>query len=273
MTSAREDLQQILSRGHTVEEVARACDVFAGILEQTLRGEPLDGGSTSLERLLRVLARDVTDSSFDDLLAMPVHAWRADVPSAVAWPAFISFLPELRAEGYKFAIGGARALELHGAHRDTNDVDLFFTESSRRALQLFRDRGCSVGYFAGDHLVARPPGSTQVDDVIDVHFPIVEPARSAIRRAVEVEVDGVMVPVLPAASVVAAKLMSASGLQNEDAFMALNAGVITPRRVATELKRVAHLPRVQNRFRRILDDVDGAFERLQLWGELGGRQC
>ncbi|MDP2345038.1 MAG: hypothetical protein Q8O67_29105 [Deltaproteobacteria bacterium] len=267
--TARADLQKILSRGHTVEDVARACDVFGGILQRALEGEPIDG-SPQLERLLRVFARDDGDAALRELLLMPLSAWPAAHPSATAWPLFLALLPTLRTEGHVFALGGARALALHGVERDTHDVDLFFAEPARRALQLFRDHGCSVGYFAADHLVARPAGSTQIDDVIDVHFPIVEPARSGLRRARDVEVDGVLVPVLPIVALVASKLMSGSGPQNEDAFLALDARVVTPRRLRAELVRLLGRPRVHDRFRRVLDDVEGALDRLDLWRQLRG---
>ncbi len=182
-----------------------------------------------------------------------------------AFRRFVELVPALRAAGFHFGLGGARALALHGCSRDTIDVDVFFTEQSRGVLTFLRDRGFRVSHFAADHFLAIPEGATSLSDHLDVFFPRVEPAQSGIGRAVDIDVDGTAVPVLPVASLVAAKLLASSSLQNGDAWLALDAGVVTAAAVAREIERVARLPANDDRYRARFEDVEGARHRLTLW--------
>lgn len=191
------------------------------------------------------------------------------IESSTSWTVFLELLPQMKARGFELALWGARALSAHGVVRDTVDVDVVFSESSRDVLGLLRDRGLRVAHFATDHFLVSSTTATSIDDHIDVFFPLVEPAQSAAKKPVLLDVEGHGVPTAPAATLVAAKLMASSALQNGDAWLALDAALVSPREVRRELDKVERLTRHPDRVRRHFEDVAGARHRLALWERHG----
>ena len=95
--------------------------------------------------------------------------------------------------GVLYAVGGAVAMALHGARRETVDVDVFALEEARgKALRAIRDAGYRIEPIMESFLYAAwPPWETSDRDVrVDLRFPASEPELSGIERAQRIEIPG-----------------------------------------------------------------------------------
>jgi hypothetical protein len=115
----------------------------------------------------------------------------------------------LKADGVPFALGGGYALWAHGAPEPEHDVDLVVAESE---VEAAADSLAAAGF-----RIERPPEDWLFkawldDSLVDVLHRLrgipVEP--ELVASAVEVELLGIRIPVLPATPIMIAKLHSLS---------------------------------------------------------------
>jgi hypothetical protein len=113
----------------------------------------------------------------------------------------------LKADGVPFALAGGYALWAHGAPEPVHDVDLVLTEQQVPAAV--------ESLSAAGFRIERPPEDWLFkayldDDLVDVlHRVSGEPVESGqVESAVELELLGIRIPVLPATPVMVAKLRS-----------------------------------------------------------------
>lgn len=241
-------LQRLLARGHTLSGLEVLLHLSPGYLSKLRhhRARP----SAQLLALLALLESNPTTTSAALRAATdsapPARRRRAEAP-AVAWlgggaavPTLLGLAPELDRRGVAWAIGGAIALEALGVPRETTDVDIFVDDRHRSALNAFRGAGLGIAHF-GDELAAAYPVAGGENDRIDIIFPTLEPAASALRHAERRVLRGVDVPVLPVLALAAMKLMSARIKEHADALRLIDAGLISRRAVRAELTRLAKL--------------------------------
>jgi hypothetical protein len=241
--------QRLKERGHDLRALERLCGLAEGAFEDPDMAPPTLA-------LLAFLDEE------------PSAAWRLLVPPAppqhtdTAMDLFMEvILPFAQRHQLQVALGGARAMALHGLPRHTTDVDVFAEERARAPLLAeLKAAGCRVAHVSADHFLVRASASEWPDDRIDLVFPLVEPALSALARPDII--DGV--PVLPAQALTMAKLMAPGAYENADAFLMLDAGLADPKALKASLQTLSKR-RTTDRFRSRLEDASGGLFRLQTW--------
>ncbi len=262
-------LSRLLARGHTFVELEGLLHLSPGYLSKlrNQRAQP----SAQLLALLALLESSpaITVAALRSVAGAAPGARRhrtapaapAPAGSGAALPALLELAPELDRRGIPWALGGAVALEALGIPRETRDVDIFIDDEFRTALKVFREAGMGIAHFT-DELAAAYPRSGGENDRIDVIFPRLEPAVTALRHAERHLLRGVAVPVLPALALAAMKLMSARAKEHSDALRLIDTGLTTRRAVRSELARLAALKVARDRWARRHFDPDAALHRL-----------
>ena len=249
---ATDILERLARRGHDLARFEALCGLDAGAFSKA----PLPRTTLALLRFIdedpQAALRLLTDKPIDP---MP------PLVSDTAMGLFESILLPLEAQGMQLALTGARAMALHGAARDTIDVDVFAAESARNPLLARLSEGpCRVAHVAADHFIVRHEDSTHPADRIDLMFPLVEPALSAL--PLREHIAGL--PVIPALHLTVAKLMAPGASENADAFMLLDAAAADPEAVTSMLRELIHA-KTSDRFRARLEDAKGGLYRLAMW--------
>ncbi|MBI1946547.1 MAG: hypothetical protein HYS27_12670 [Deltaproteobacteria bacterium] len=263
-------LQRLLARGHTLSELEALLRLSPGYLSKVRhrRARP----SAQLLALLALLESNATTTAAALRLtgsraAAPRPRRGGAAPSApvgggAALPALLALAPELDRRGVPWAIGGATALEALGIPRETTDVDVFIDDGHRSALNAFRGAGLGIAHF-GDEIAAAYPTAGGENDRIDIIFPTLEPAASALLHAERRLLRGVEVPVLPALALAAMKLMSVRAKEHSDALRLIDAGLTTRRAVRAELRRLRRLGAGGDPWTRRRFDAVAALGRLE----------
>ena len=142
-------------------------------------------------------------------VARPPRGCAEDCPleSYVLSEAERQFLQELNDRGVRFLVVGASAAILQGANIGTKDVDLWFESTADdRIGEAVRAVG---GIWASGSFGMRPPaiGGESLGDRFDVvtHMHGMRDFQSEYGDAVQANVDGVLLRLLPLARIVASK--------------------------------------------------------------------
>lgn len=264
-------LSRLVARGHTLAELERLLQLSSGYLSKVRhhRARP----SPQLVALLLLLETNPTPTGATlrqlgrGTPGQPKRVVVEATPPPVAGAAravLLALVPELERRRVPWALGGAVALEALGLPRETTDVDIYVDDAHRPSLRLFRDAGMALAHFS-DEVVAAYPVAGGENDRIDIIFPSAEPARSALRHPERRSLQGLSVPVLPAVSLAALKLMARRPKEHADALRLLDAGLASRLEVRALLMRLARRP-VRDRWRAAELDAVGALRRLEAAG-------
>jgi len=244
--------ERLTARGHDLRALERLCGLAEGAFEAP-------GMDTPTLALLALIDED--PSAVWRLLSPPAPPTETDTAMTVFETIIVPFA---QSSQLRVALGGARAMALHGVIRDTTDVDVFAEERARAPLlAALKEASCRVAHVAADHFLVRSATSAWPDDRIDLVFPLVEPARSALAETETI--DGL--PVLPAHALTMAKLMAPGAYENADAFLLLDAGLADPKAIEATLRTLSK-DRTTDRFRARLEDARGGLFRLATWMSL-----
>ncbi len=118
-----------------------------------------------------------------------------------------ALLRELTARGVRFLIVGATAAVLQGANTATQDIDLWFEDTTDPRIQAAVD--AVGGIWVSGSFGAMPPtiGGEPLGDRFDVvvHVHGIEPFAVEFSRAPSMEIAGVSIRVLPLERIIASK--------------------------------------------------------------------
>jgi hypothetical protein len=156
----------------------------------------------------------------------------ASVPSAFAlFPVIAPALKKLA--GVDWAIGGAGAMALHGYHRETQDLDVFFHgRDVARVLREVRKVWPKVATIADPYHFAIFPDLTEPDRRIDLLFAWDDAESDAVEFPDETDltIDGVSyhIQYFPVLLLVACKLLSDRPRDHEDVRRLHERGLFDP---------------------------------------------
>jgi len=264
-------LRALADRGHTVAEIERLLGLSPGYLSKVRHRSVRP--SRQLVALLEILRVHPEAAATIQRVTQtaPAPASRRQAAARLGRGYALGVLGSLedglRGARVRWALAGVAGLVAHGAELPLEaGADIVVHDEDRHVLRLLRERRFSVAHHTSTLSICEI-GAADPNEVIRVHFPATPPLSNTLPRAVRLEIEGRVLPVVEGATLVLGHLLSHRTGSEEAVRAAVDAKIVSLSSLRRRLDALDRLPRTQSPS--VLRVFDRALARARL-GSLGG---